>query len=87
MMGYRCPNGHPTPAEKLVRCSQCRAFVTYEPAAVGLALRRQLISAVVVDDDALDRLAQLIYDTDESVRTMDDARGLADVYVEALRDG
>jgi hypothetical protein len=74
MMGYRCPNGHPTPAEKLVRCSQCRAFVTYEPAAVGLALRRQLISAVVDD-------------TDESVRPLDDARGLADVYVEALRDG
>lgn len=86
-MGYRCPNGHPTPAEKLVRCSHCRAFVAYEPAAVGIDLRRQLISAVIVDDDALDRLAQLIYDQDESVRELDDARALAEAYVEALRDG
>jgi len=84
---FTCPNGHPARAEKLVPCQRCRAYVLYEPAAVALELRRQLISAVIVDDAALDRLAQLIYEQDESVRTHEDARGLAEAYVEALRDG
>lgn len=49
---YVCPNDHPMPVVVPVKCTECDARVTYEPAAKGIGAYQRGYDQAVADQAA-----------------------------------